>query len=99
MALSVFGSSTPLKLRSNFAPVSGVRIREEMLEAEGFGQKALLPGPLARTRQLLVTYLDDELLVVRDESGIADVLVRKEKFAGAQGEPDTYDDGDGSPAA
>lgn len=42
------------------------------------GQRALLPGPLARSRTLYISYLDEELLIVRDESGCAEVLVRKQ---------------------
>jgi len=72
--------------------VSGVRLREDLIEATAFGQRVLLPGPLSRSRQLYVTYLDDELLVVRDESGLPDVFLRKERFSGSSGEASSSDD-------
>ena len=41
---------------------SDVCLREEFVEAEAVGQRALLPGPLAFARSLYVVFLDDELL-------------------------------------
>lgn len=35
-----------------------------------------MPEQLQRTRSLMITYLDDELMVIRDESGAAEVLER-----------------------
>lgn len=35
-----------------------------------------MPGGLQLTRNLMLTYLDDDLLVIRDESGAAEVLER-----------------------
>merc|ERR1719203_1877718 len=94
--VSLMGSSQTLRLSSNLVPVSNIRLREEAIELTAFGQTTLLPGPLARSRQLFVTYLDEELLVVRDESGVPDILTRKDKFVAV--EPSFADD-DLSPGA
>ena len=58
----------------------------------------MLPGPLALSRSLYIAYLDSELLVVRDDSGLPTVLRRAEKFSGAASEP-SYGDGDDAPGA
>jgi len=97
--LTVFGSPQMLKLRSNLWQVSSVRLREELVEAEALGQRMLLPGPLARTRQLFITYLDDELLVIRDESGVPDILMRKQMFYGEDVGERSFADDDSSPGA
>lgn len=99
VSLSVIGNAQQLKLRANLVALSGVRLREELVEVEAVGQKFLLPGPFARTRQLFVTFLDDELLVVRDESGVPDVLVRKQMFSGEDLGELSYEDDDASPGA
>ena len=48
--------------------MSAVRLREVFIEGEAFGFRSLLPGPLSFSRQLFVTYVDEELLVLRDEA-------------------------------
>jgi len=59
---------------------SGIRLRETYQAAEVLGQPARdLPLQLQYARDLYVTYLDDDLLIVRDGSGVPEVLVRNEK--------------------
>lgn len=99
VSLRLIGNVQHLSLRSNLIPMSDVRLREDLVEAEAFGQKTLVPGPLARTRQLFITFLDEELLVVRDESGVPDVLVRKQMFSGEDLGELSYEDDDASPGA
>jgi hypothetical protein len=40
------------------------------------GQKIDLPDVLKYSRELYVTYLDEDVLVVRDASGTPEILVR-----------------------
>jgi hypothetical protein len=49
---------------------------------------------LQYSRLLFVTYLDKDLMVVRDETGVPEVLVRKEKEfpVPPSGEPSSADD-------
>ena len=35
-----------------------------------------IPEPLQYSRELYVTYVDDDLLVVRDGSGVPELLIR-----------------------
>ena len=42
-----------------------MRLREDVIEAEVFGQRTLLPGPLARSRTLYISYLDEDMLIAR----------------------------------
>ena len=97
-SLSVLGGApTPVTLRANLLARSAVALREDFLEVEALGQRQLLPGPLALSRSLYVTYLDEDLLVVRDETGLPSVLTRAEAFTSAA-EP-SYDEEDAAPGA
>ena len=49
------------------------------MKAELFGQSTDLQGPLRTRRSLFATFLDDDVLVVRDETGVPDIWLRKEK--------------------
>jgi len=95
--VSVFGAEQPLQLRANLLTRSDVCMREEFVEATLLGQRSLLPGPLAYSRSLYITYLDEELLVMRDDGGLANVLKRGDLFPGA-GEP-SFGDDDAAPGA
>jgi len=107
---SVFGTSQQLRFFSNLRQISDVRLNEDIVEAELGGNRVTLPGPLARSRTIFVTYLDPELLISRDESGCAEVLLRKQatrfsssadlskKGFGDEPQPDTgelFSDGEG----
>lgn len=81
---SVFGNDQMVSFRSDLQAASDVRLSENFNEAEVAGRKVSLPGPAKFSRELFITYLDDDLLVVRDESGIPDVLVRKEEVSPEQ---------------
>ena len=61
------GLQTPAGLQAGRLrlQVSSVRLREDVIEAEIFGQRTLLPGPLARSRTLFISYLDEDILIVR----------------------------------
>jgi len=79
-SVTAFGGEQPITLRANLVARSDVCLREEFVEATLLGQRTLLPGPLAYSRSLFVTFLDDELLVLRDDGGLATVLQRKDLF-------------------
>ena len=77
-------------------PRSGTALREDFVEVEALGQRSLLPGPLAVSRSLYVAYLDQDLLIMRDEAGLPTVLRRSDKFAEAPEEP-SYAEDDSAP--
>ncbi len=41
------------------------------------GQSVDLPQAVQYARDLYITYLDDEIMVVRDGSGVPEILMRK----------------------
>lgn len=70
------GSQETLRYKAELMPLSAHRLNEEIISIE-------LPQPLGWQnvqleikRGILVTYLDDEMLIVRDESGVPEVLER-----------------------
>lgn len=97
-SITGLGGTQRLSARANLSPRTDVCLREEFVEAEAFGQKSLLPGPLALSRSLFVVYLDDELLIVRDEGSLVSVLKRVDAFPSAAGEP-SFEADDSAPGA
>lgn len=73
---TVFNRTQPVVLRNTLDVESECRLREKYVEAEVMGQAAAVPEALRYERLIFVTYLDDELLVVRDESGSPDIFKR-----------------------
>jgi hypothetical protein len=58
-----------------------------------------IPAPLQLKRTLFITYLDDDIIIARDNSGSPDLLVRKAKdFYNNEGVP-SYTDSDWSPGS
>lgn len=66
-------------VRTELRTQSGIRLQEVYDSAEVLGQAISIPGQLKYARDLYVTYVDDDLLIIRDGSGVPEVLVRKEK--------------------
>jgi len=81
-------------VRAELMAQSGVRLQELYESAEVLGQPISIPTQLKYRRDLYVTYVDNDLLIIRDDSGVPEVLVRKEKvFLDNWGtEPDDVDD-------
>lgn len=86
--------------------LSDVRFRETYESTTILGQESPfpIPKPLRYSRDLYITYLDDDLLIVRDATGVPEILVRPSKqFMKDWGiEPNMVDDmvppGDGDDA-
>jgi len=78
-SLVVAGNEQKVKLTGQLDSPSAMRLRETLVKADFFGQSADLQGPLRTQRDLFVSFLDDDLLVVRDESGVPDIWLRKDK--------------------
>ena len=82
---------------------SGLRLKETYASLTAFGRDVDVPANLRYSRKLFVTYLDDDLLITRDESGVPDVLLRKGAPEGvdlpSEGVPSTDDEEDVSPGA
>jgi len=67
-----------VKLASRLEAESAVRLSEtyEYTESDYMSLKLPFQSPVEYKRSLLVSYLDEELLVVRDASGRPDILMR-----------------------
>lgn len=72
------GGSNSVVVNARLDTVSGVRFTETYESATVLGQSVDIPQALQYSRDLYVTYLDEELLVVRDSSGVPEILVRKQ---------------------
>jgi len=70
---------------------------------KAFGRDHSSPANLRYSRELFVSSLDEDILVMRDESGVPDVLLRKGAPEGAalpdEGVPSDGSEEDGSPGA
>jgi hypothetical protein len=90
--LGGFESTVMVKAQLNVE--SGMRFSETYESATVLDRTVDLPAPVQYSRDLYVTYVDEDLLVVRDASGVPEVLVRKNKtFMGNWGtEPSAIDD-------
>merc|ERR1719409_1237131 len=75
----VAGNEQTLRLMGELASPSAMRLQETLVKAEVFGQTTDLQSPLRTKRSLFVTFLDDDMLVVRDETGVPDIWLRKNK--------------------
>jgi hypothetical protein len=92
---TLVGGESSVNVKSNLEVISDIRLRETYESATGFGGRVVdLPGFMQYTRDVYVTYLDEDLLVIRDGSGVPELLIRKEKsFTRNWGdEPTTIDD-------
>mmetsp|Transcript_56785 Transcript_56785/g.183933 ORF Transcript_56785/g.183933 Transcript_56785/m.183933 type:complete len:323 (+) Transcript_56785:59-1027(+) len=80
--VEVAGQRRKLSYTAELMPLSAQRMSEEVVSVnlpDPLGKQDL---PLELRRSIIVTYLDDEVMVVRDESGVPDVLVREGKTKG-----------------
>jgi PAP_fibrillin len=108
VAVKLLGGTVTGKVtvRARLEVESDLRLRETYESVTVLGQSSpfSIPSQLQYARDLYVTYLDDDLLVVRDGSGVPEVLVRKaKKFSRNWGtEPSAINDmgppGDGEDA-
>jgi hypothetical protein len=92
---TLLGGESSVKVKSNLEVASDIRLRETYESATVLGNQVVdLPGFMQYTRDVYITYLDEDLLVIRDGSGVPELLIRKEKsFTRNWGiEPTTVDD-------
>jgi len=95
ISAKIFGGfESEVRVKARLEVQSDLRLKETYESASVLGQDIDLPEPLQYSRDLYVTYVDEDLLVVRDGSGVPEVLVRKEKtFSQNWGtEPSDVDD-------
>lgn len=71
------GSKNDIRVKARLETDSSVRFTEVYESASVLDQNVNIPEQIQYSRELYITYLDEDLLVVRDASGIPEVLVRK----------------------
>jgi len=88
------GSKSSIVVKAKLDAESDVRLRETYESATVMGQVVDIPEALQYSREMYVTYVDEDILVIRDASGVPELLVRKEKtFSRNWGtEPSDVDD-------
>lgn len=73
------GGSNDVVVRARLEVQSDVRLTETYESVKVLGNDGLeIPDQLRYTRDLYITYLDQDVMVVRDGSGVPEVLVRKD---------------------
>lgn len=73
------GEAQTVSVKCRLETLSDIRIREVYESASVLDQQVEIPEALQYTRDMYVTYVDEDILVIRDGSGVPELLVRKEK--------------------
>ncbi|KAG8461405.1 hypothetical protein KFE25_010592 [Diacronema lutheri] len=95
LKVRVLSLENTIKLFTTLEAKTGSVLVEEYKEVESdlFGIKLPLQAPASFSRSIVVSYLDDDLLIVRSLGGAPDVLVRMDKEWSAPGGSASADDG------
>ena len=72
-------AESAVSVKARLQTESDIRLRETYESASVMDQNINLPTLLQYQRDIFVTYLDEDLLIVRDASGVPEILIRKEK--------------------
>jgi len=71
------GAEESIEVKARLEMDSGLRFTETYESASVLGQTVDLPEALQYSRDLYVSYVDEDILVVRDGVGVPEILVRK----------------------
>lgn len=71
------GTSNDVVVKVALDAKSDVRLTETYESASLLGQDVDLPKAVQYSRDLYLTYLDEDIMVVRDGSGVPEILMRK----------------------
>eukprot|EP00429_Kryptoperidinium_foliaceum_P059173 CAMPEP_0176075314 /NCGR_PEP_ID=MMETSP0120_2-20121206/37643_1 /TAXON_ID=160619 /ORGANISM="Kryptoperidinium foliaceum, Strain CCMP 1326" /LENGTH=265 /DNA_ID=CAMNT_0017409019 /DNA_START=82 /DNA_END=876 /DNA_ORIENTATION=- len=75
---SLLGDSD-IRVTCSLEAESDVRLRETYESATVMGNSIEIPEKLRYSRELYVTYVDEDIMILRDASGVPELLIRKEK--------------------
>lgn len=79
MDVTLFGVESSVIVKAKLEAESDVRLRETYESATVMDRVIELPEILQYSRELYITYVDEDLMIVRDGSGVPELLLRKEK--------------------
>ena len=71
------GTTEEIVVKARLDVDSGLRFTETYESASVLGNTVDIPEALQYSRDLYVSYVDEDVLVVRDGSGVPEILVRK----------------------
>ena len=72
------GAANDVVVRASLNSKSSIRLTETYESATVLGQSIDLPEAVQYSRDLYIAYLDEDILIVRDGSGVPEILVRKQ---------------------
>jgi hypothetical protein len=72
------GASNDVVVQARLDTKSSMRLAETYESATILGQAVHLPEAVQYSRDLYIAYLDEDILIVRDGSGVPEILVRKQ---------------------
>lgn len=72
------GASNSVTVKARLESNSSVRLSETYESASVLGQAIDLPEVVQYSRDLYIVYLDEDILIVRDASGVPEILIRKQ---------------------
>lgn len=76
--VSIMDRDVTLRIKANLDVETGSRLAESWVEASADGLQAVaIPANLQYTRRRFVTYLDETVALLRDESGTPTILTRE----------------------
>jgi len=76
ISVKLFGRSFDVKVKCNLTAESDRRLHETYKSLEVYGRATEVPASLQYDRRMYISYLDDDLMIARDETGAPDVLYR-----------------------
>jgi len=74
--VKALGRQFTAKVKCELIAESGVRLRETYKSVEVYGRPSEVPASFQYERRMFISYLDEDLMVARDETGTADILFR-----------------------
>lgn len=77
---TLFGGEESLAVKINLEEKSDIRLSERYECAKISNQFVDLPKLLQYTREIYVTYVDEDVLVIRNNSGVPEILIRSGKL-------------------
>jgi len=77
ISAKVFGNDSDVSVKADLEIETGIRMKETYKSATIAENGIDIPEQLQYSRDLYITYLDDDLLVVRTATGVPEVLVRQ----------------------
>jgi len=81
-----------VKVNCELEAESDVRLRETYKSLEVYGRFVEVPASLQYERTMFISYLDDDMMVARDETGAPDILFRIPTEEADKGDADFFKD-------